>query len=119
MSDQLLRKLEERLSPLHARQRLGIEKDHEAQVFGQGLTFFHLENWYPAPAIIRTILKLAGLYWRARRNAESILVIRNDLGFGELPPAFHGFTSFHISDLHSDLNDVSLGDLIQLIRVIQ
>ena len=44
MSDELLRKLEERLGPLHARQRLGIEKDHEAQVFGQGLTFFHLEN---------------------------------------------------------------------------
>jgi hypothetical protein len=32
MSDELLRKLEERLGPLHARQRLGIEKDHEAQV---------------------------------------------------------------------------------------
>ncbi len=72
MSDELLRKLEERLGPLHARQRLGIEKDHEAQVFGQGLTFFHLENWYSAPFIIRTILKLADLYRRARRNAESI-----------------------------------------------
>src|SRR5205814_1348510 len=67
MSNELLRKLEERLGPLHARQRLGIEKDHEAQVFGQGLTFFHLENWYSAPAIIRTILKLTGLYWRARQ----------------------------------------------------
>ncbi len=76
MSNELLRKLEERLGPLHARQRLGIEKDHEAQVFGQGLIFFHLENWYSAPAIIRTILKLSGLYWRARRNAESIVVRR-------------------------------------------
>src|SRR5258708_8588247 len=81
MSDELLRKLEERLGPLHARQRLGIEKDHEAQVFGQGLTFFHLENWYSAPVIIRTILKLAGLYWRARRYAESIVVRRDDLRF--------------------------------------
>src|ERR1700719_4518825 len=81
MSDELLRKLEERLGPLHARQRLGIEKDHEAQVFGQGLTFFHLENWYSAPFIIRTILKLAGLYWRARRNAESIVVRRDDFRF--------------------------------------
>jgi hypothetical protein len=69
MSDELMHKLEERLGPLHARQRLEIEKDHEAQVFGQGLTFFHLENWYSAPAIIRTILKLTGLYWRAQRNA--------------------------------------------------
>ncbi len=119
MSDELLRKLEERLGPLHARQRLGIEKDHEAQVFGQGLTFFHLENWYSAPAIIRTILKLAGLYWRARRNAESIVVRRNDLRFAELPPAFDGFTILHISDLHADMNEVAMGNLIQLIGSMQ
>ena len=50
----ILRKLEQRLGPIHARQRLGIEIDHEAQVFGQGLTFFHLENLSLAPAIIRT-----------------------------------------------------------------
>ena len=44
MDTEILRKLEARLGPLHARQRLVIETDHEAQVFGQGLTFFHLEN---------------------------------------------------------------------------
>jgi predicted MPP superfamily phosphohydrolase len=119
MSDELLRKLGERLGPLHARQRLGIEKDHEAQVFGQGLTFFHLENWYSAPAIIRTILKLAGLYWRARRNAESIVVKRDDLRFAELPLAFDGFTILHISDLHADMNEVAMGNLIQLIGGMQ
>jgi hypothetical protein len=74
MDTDILRKLEARLGPLHARQRLGIETGHEAQVFGQGLTFFHLENWYSAPAIIRIALKLTGLYWRARQNAERILV---------------------------------------------
>ena len=119
MSDELLRKLEERLGPLHARQRLGIEKDHEAQVFGQGLTFFHLENWYSAPFIIRTILKLAGLYWRARRNAESIVVRRDHLRFAELPPAFDGFTILHISDLHADMNEVAMGNLIQLVGGMQ
>src|SRR3981081_523463 len=119
MSNELLRKLEEPLGPLDARQRLGIEKDHEAQVFGQGLTFFHLENWYSAPAIIRTILKLAGLYWRARRNAESIVVRRNDLRFAELPPAFDGFTILHISDLHADMNEVAMENLIQLVGGMQ
>jgi predicted MPP superfamily phosphohydrolase len=119
MSDELLRKLEERLGPLHARQRLGIEKDHEAQVFGQGLTFFHLENWYSAPFIIRTILKLTGLYWRARRNAESIVVRRDHLRFAELPPAFDGFTILHISDLHADMNEVAMGNLIQLVGGMQ
>ena len=115
MSNELLRKLEERLGPLHARQRLEIERDHEAQVFGQDLKFFHLENWYSAPAIIRTILKLTGLYWRARRNAENIRVKRNDLIFAELPSeAFDGFTILHISNLHADMNEVAMGNLIQL-----
>jgi hypothetical protein len=36
----LLSKLEQRLGGrLYAKQRLGIETDHEAQIFGQGLTF--------------------------------------------------------------------------------
>ena len=41
-----LARLEQRLGTVHARQRLGIEADHEAQCFGQGLNFFHIENWY-------------------------------------------------------------------------
>jgi hypothetical protein len=32
-----------------------------------------LENLHLAPAIIRNALKLTGLYWRARRNADSHL----------------------------------------------
>ena len=54
--------LERRLGSLHAKQRLGIERDHEAQIFGQGLTFFHLENWYSIHSVIRTLFKLTGLY---------------------------------------------------------
>jgi hypothetical protein len=45
MDDAIASKLEQRLGRLHARQRLGIEKDHEAQIFGQGINFFHIENW--------------------------------------------------------------------------
>lgn len=46
-------RLERRLGRLHARQRLGIEADHEAQIFGQGLNFFHIENWYSIHSLIR------------------------------------------------------------------
>ena len=35
-------RLEKRLGRLHARLRLGIEADHEAQVFGQGINYFVL-----------------------------------------------------------------------------
>ena len=53
MNDDVLSKLERRLGPLHAKQRLGIETDHEAQVFGQGINFFHIENWYSVHSVIR------------------------------------------------------------------
>ena len=39
--DEALRRLETRLGSLHAQLRLGIEREHEAQAFGQGLSFLH------------------------------------------------------------------------------
>jgi len=115
MQEDILAKLEQRLGRLHARQRLGIETDHEAQIFGQGLTFVHLENWYSAHSIIRGALKLSGLYWRARRNAERVLVRRNDIGFKNLPSRFDGFTILHISDMHVDMNEVAMQRVIELV----
>jgi predicted MPP superfamily phosphohydrolase len=115
----ILRKLEERLGTLHARKRLGIETDHEAQVFGQGLTFFHWENLYSAPAIIRNALKLTGLYWRARRNAERIVVKRNEVRSAALPSLFDGYTVLHISDMHVDMNEAAMQHLIELVDGMQ
>ena len=70
-------RLEKRLGRVHARQRLGIESDHEAQIFGQGLNFFHPENWYSLHKSIRTVLKLTGLYGRGQKNTELIEVRDN------------------------------------------
>ena len=119
MDNDILHKLEQRLGPIHARQRLGIETDHEAQVFGQGLTFFHWENLSSAPAIIRTALKLTGLYRRARRNAERIVVKRNELRFAALPSLFDGYTILHISDMHVDMSEAAMQHLIQLVDGMQ
>jgi hypothetical protein len=63
-----LQGLIERIGSEHVERRLKIEVEHEAQLFGQGLILFNLENWYSAPWIIRTALKLTGLYDRARRT---------------------------------------------------
>ena len=60
INQDILQKLEQRLGRLHAKQRLGIEEDHEGRVFGQGINFFHPENWYLSPSIIRKTLKLTG-----------------------------------------------------------
>jgi uncharacterized protein len=72
MDEDILRKEEGRLGPLYARQRLGIETDQEAQIFGQSLLSFHIKSWYPVHSVIRNALKLTGLYWRARRNRACI-----------------------------------------------
>jgi hypothetical protein len=70
ITDAGVNKLEQRLGRLHAKLRLGIELDHEAQIFGQGINFFHIENWYSVHSVIRTTLKLVGLYWRGRKNTD-------------------------------------------------
>jgi predicted MPP superfamily phosphohydrolase len=115
VENELLSKLEQRLGRLHARQRLGIEKDHEAQIFGQGINFFHVENWYSIHSVIRGVLKVTGLYSRGRRNAERIVVTHNGVSFKELPPLFDGFTILHISDLHVDMNEGAMRHLYALV----
>ena len=94
---------------------MGIETDHDAQIFGQGINLFHLENWYSVHSVIRVALRLTGLYWRGRRNAERILVMHNEVSFKELPPLFDSFTILHISDLHVDMNEGAMRHLIELV----
>src|SRR4029077_4914857 len=100
----ILTMLERRLGRLHARQRLGIEREFEGKVFGRGLKLFHIENWYSAPTLIRTTLKATGLYARGRRNADRVLLRENPLSFADLPPAFDDFRILHLSDLHVEMS---------------
>jgi predicted MPP superfamily phosphohydrolase len=116
---ELLAALEQRLGRLHARQRLGIEADHEAQIFGQGLNFFHIENWYSVHSVIRNTLKLCGLYWRGRRNAERVVVKRNDVTSRRLPARFDGFTILHISDTHVDISQRAMQRVAGLVSGLQ
>ena len=75
--DEARRRLESRLGPLHARLRLGIEREHEAQAFGQGLNFLHLENLPLMQAMIEIGLRVTGTYWRGRANAGKVQLRRN------------------------------------------
>lgn len=115
MDQDIIVKLEQRLGRLHAKLRLGIEDDHEGRVFGQGLNFFHPENWYFSPRVIRGALKLSGLYGRACRNAENVQIRRHDMVMPALPVAFDGFTILQISDPHVDMNQGAMRRLIELL----
>ena len=75
--DEALRRLETRLGPLHAQLRLGIEREHEEQAFGQGLSILHLENLSLMQATIEIALRVTGTYWRGRANAREVQVRRN------------------------------------------
>ncbi|HME27948.1 MAG TPA: metallophosphoesterase [Acetobacteraceae bacterium] len=112
---EILAFLERRLGRLHARQRLGIEAEHEAQAFGQGLNFFHIENWYSAHSVIRSVLWVAGLYGRGRRNAHDVQLRHNHVRSRRLPRAFDGFTILHISDMHADISQDAMRRVIELL----
>jgi predicted MPP superfamily phosphohydrolase len=100
--------LEKRLGRLHCRLRLGIEADHEAQVFGQGINYFHIENLGLSHVAIRSFLKLTGLYGRGRRNAAQVELRRHDVISSLIPKAFDGFTILHLSDLHIEMSEAAM-----------
>jgi predicted MPP superfamily phosphohydrolase len=104
--------LEQRLGRRHARQRLGIEKDHEAQVFGQGINFFHIENLAP---LIRAGLMATGLYWRGISNAAKVDIRHNRIESPHLPKAFDGFTIVQLSDLHVEMSGAAMECVIDLL----
>jgi len=115
MTKDIVSQLERRLGRVHARQRLGIETEQGAHVFGYGTNFFHLENWYSVHSLIRTVLRLSGLYGRGARNAERIEVRQNVVTSSKLPRAFDGFTLLHISDLHVDMSQAAMRRLAELL----
>lgn len=118
MDQTLYDRLAQRLGRVHLRQRLGLESEHEAQVFRRGTHFFHLENWYPAHAVIRASLSLVGLHGRGRRNALKIRIVHNEVRLAALPAAFEGYTILHLSDLHLDMSQDFVDALIERVRAV-
>jgi predicted MPP superfamily phosphohydrolase len=116
--DDLIKILEKRLGRLHARQRLGIETDHESQVFGQGLNFFHIENLRSSHFLIRMLLVMTGLYRRGLSNAKDVQLRHNYIQSSVLPSAFDGFTMLQLSDLHADMNEGAMDRVATLVGEI-
>ena len=114
--DEALRLLDTRLGRLHARLPLGIEREHEAQAFGQGLTFLHIENIPLMQAMIEAVLRATGIYWRGRANAGKVQLKHNVVRLAHLPSAFDGFTILHLSDLHADMSGPAMQRVAELAR---
>jgi predicted MPP superfamily phosphohydrolase len=108
--------LEKRLGRRQARARLGIERDHEAQVFGQGINFFHIENLPISHAVIRSVLMATGLYWRGLANAAKVEMRENRIASPRLPKAFDGFTILQLSDLHIEVSEAAMDRVVDLVK---
>lgn len=102
---EILDYLKKRVARWHLKQRLGLERDHEARVFGQGRNFFHIENWYSFHSVIRNSLRFAFMHKRGKRNARKIQLRNNTFQLENLAPGFEGYTLLHLSDLHLDMTD--------------
>ncbi len=110
------KQLERRLGRRHARQRLALEDDPGVRTFRRRRKLLHLENQTSLPLLIRTTLRLAGLYRRGLANATRVRLLDNEIAFDRLPPAFEGFSILHISDLHADMNPQAIDALCGLVR---
>ena len=71
MTEEISEFLEKRLGRVHAKLRLGIEAEHEAQVFGQGINFFHIENLRSSHFVIPAILKLVWTIWTRLQKCDA------------------------------------------------
>ena len=108
--------LRQRVGRVHLQQRLGIERDYERRVFGQGRNLFHIENWYSIHSMIRNTLRLFMLHGRGRRNARDIRLRTNNVYLNGLPDTFAGYRVLQISDLHLDMAPDFPHALIEAVR---
>jgi len=108
-----------RVDPVHLRQRLAIEAEGEAPVFGRGRTRFHPENSLSLHQLLRRTLTLTGLYQRGQRNALDIRVHRREVALTALPPALDGFRVLQLSDLHLDSHADFPDTLAERVRALE
>lgn len=113
---QILEQIAGRLGEAHTAQRLARESRHEDEVARSRFHFLHRDNWFAHPHVIKLVLSLTGLYRRGQRNAGQVIVRRNVIGFPDLPPAFHGYTILHLSDLHADESGPAMQRVLQLVE---
>ncbi len=94
----------ERLDERYVARRRGVERDHEAQVFGQSRLGFNIENARLLRTAIAWAVRLALMERRGRRNAARVELREHRLASPRLPAAFAGLRILQVSDLHADMS---------------
>ena len=100
-----LQELAERMGAAEFAARLQAERQMRARRgVGNSRGWFRFEHYWDFYGVIRSCLKLTGLWARAHRNYFDIQVVRNEVLLARLPAAFDGFTILQLTDLHADLH---------------
>ncbi|MEZ5560016.1 MAG: metallophosphoesterase family protein [Pseudomonadales bacterium] len=118
----LLEQLSARVGAVHARQRLGIEAEHETEVLHRARpgrrSMLHPENWYSLHRLIEFSFQVSLLHRRARRNARQVAVTGNRVALRHLPQSFDGYRVLHLSDLHMDVSQQTADAIIEAVRTV-
>ncbi len=94
-----------RLGVAAVRRRLQAEAGGGKPVAGHSTPFAYAEEWFLGPGLLRTVLRLGGLYARGRANALAIRVHRRELESRRVPAALDGLRVLQLSDPHIDVSD--------------
>ncbi len=101
-----------RVGPDHARKRLKLQTIHSAIRPGPSGIRFSVENLDEVGPLLKTILKVSGLWSRAVKNSIDYQVTEHTVTLPNLPKSFHGFRILHLSDIHIE-GIVDKGDALR------
>ncbi|TAN50977.1 MAG: metallophosphoesterase [Methylococcaceae bacterium] len=108
--------LEQRLGRHYCQLRLSLEAEREYRGSDKNRQGFFIEHWEGGRSLIRLALRLSLMQPLGRRNARALRIHHNDVALPRLPPAFHGYTLLHLSDLHLDMGPGLVEALIETVR---
>ncbi len=100
MDAQSFSQILERIGKTHASRRLELQTTHSAIRSGPTGVRFSVENLDEMGPLLKTLLKMTGLWARALRNSTTYRVTDNVIKLPNLPKSFHGFRILHLSDIH-------------------
>lgn len=112
-------KLRRRVGTAHLRRRLNLQATYMARIYGGGLVHFHIENLRWSFYLLKWLLRLMGLYARARRNALAPVIRHNTVTLASLPKAFEGFRLLHLTDLHADLDPEFIPAVVERLKTLE
>ncbi len=119
LEQSIFRELEERAGREHLMERLQIQVEHSAEVFGRRRNLLHWENFTLFKIVLQLLLGISGLSGRGKRNVWDFHLREVEVSFEDLPRSFLGFSILHLSDLHIESLKTAFNRLKEIIGAVR